>query len=205
MAKWFSILFPLIIFGLFLGFHVIVSLSEKQFAWGLADMTTADEPAEIRKSELDSPYESPPIQASLLNILPITPYAKRNGDELQSMGYHYLGSFKHAGGGIYKIRFDTWVSPDLQILAFVCGGKLLVPINSIRMTTLYKDDKVSSESTLPKCFQSITLESSYTPVPTDRIQTMLFPGANAHKADALHRRHLSQVTPIPFSADPLKE
>jgi hypothetical protein len=205
MSTLLTLLIPMILLGLFLVFNIGVFLWEKQFAWALADLREPVEPVETGTSELDLPYAPPQTNTMLQELLPISPIAKRNGDDLRSMGYHYLGSFRHAGGGIYRLRFDTWVSHDHKILAFVCGGKLLVPINSIRMTTLYQDDQVGSKTSLPKCFQSITLESSYTPVPSDRIQTMLFPGANARKADELHRRRLAQVAPIPFTGDPLKE
>ena len=190
-----------VVVGLFLLLQIAIILGERRYVWVFTELPENESTANNVAMNDANPYQ--PLTTSK-EISPLPQSAIKHCNHLESIGYQYLGSFRHAGGGIYKIRYDAWISSDRYIVAFVCSGMLLVPIDNIRMITFHHPQG-DRRSRAAHCLETITLESSYSSVPTDKIETMLFEGVNSIQADYYHRLRIAQTNPCPFTDDPLNE
>ncbi len=54
--------------------------------------------------------------------LPETPYAAATNRLAAEMGLISLGVFRHAKGGMYRLRYDLWAAPDFGFIATVSSG-----------------------------------------------------------------------------------
>jgi hypothetical protein len=110
----------------------IAALFEKRMVWPYA---SGREIAAAQRGETDdstNPYESPRSQEPVA----ITPYALATCREIQNKKFSYQGVFYDSRGGIYKLRFDFWLSPDRYVLANVGGGTLAgIELNGTNLFT----------------------------------------------------------------------
>jgi hypothetical protein len=71
-----------------------------------------------------------------------TPYSTRANTSAEALGFHYLGPYHHAKGGIYQIRYWIWASPELDSLAIVSGGTMArIPYDGTRIVSGLEDGR----------------------------------------------------------------
>ncbi|QDS95205.1 hypothetical protein FF011L_39980 [Roseimaritima multifibrata] len=215
----FLALFPIGIFLAFVVVTVIITLREIHYVWYLApqesvsdSVSASDTSSRALNARVDIPYQPPAYQQP---TLPLTPYAGQKCRDFDSMQYEYLGDFRHAKGGIYKIRYDVWWSKDRYVLALIEAGKVAgIPVSNVSLITLgnptHKGHPGSSPPQSAKdlpsiCITTIVTEAAYEPDLTGATQTMLFPHANSGDQQRFHYQRLKLPSAVPFSANPLED
>ncbi len=204
-------LYVLIFFVGFPLMTLIIITREKKFVWELERQETLAETelqaVQTFSSAMQSNPYAPPVVAS--EVLPLTPAGQAICNELFQQGYQYLDNYRHAKRGIYRIRWDAWISPDRTILATVSSGSLMaIPIQNLRMTSFGISRRSAGHSTSNSnqgCLVSITNEKSFDACTCGMIETMLFTNANAAELDRLHRQRLQLVDPVSYGDDPIGE
>jgi hypothetical protein len=74
---------------------------------------------------------------------PETPYAAATNRLAADMGLVRLGVFRHAKGGMYRVRYDLWATPDLGVIATVAGGTIArLPSYGTRLFSVLDDGRV---------------------------------------------------------------
>ena len=203
-----STMFLLLVLIPFVGFPLltlIVTYREKKYVRFLQPQGQNAESA-TPLSDPDNPYLPP---STLDDALPISPFALRVNSELDALGYRFLGDYRHAKGGIYKIRYDAWISPDSLILAWSEAGSVSgINVQNITMTSFgYPHQGHDDDAPLEIIeFDSFTNESCYSPdLSGGKSESMVFPRATATKLNTLHRDRLALFVPQPFSDDPMDD
>ena len=191
----------LILFICFFSFllPILVFLRETHCVWALKPMLSVPQVSSA-STPSDNPYQAPIVAQT--ELLPTSKGQKRC-IELTEMGYYYLGNFRHAKEGIYKLRYDAWLSPDRLIVGIVASGNLLVPVCNLGLLSFHRT-KNAEPGALMQCIESMTDVKSYHPRSKKLKDAMLFRSATARTADRLHRQRLQAIQPVPFPDDPLK-
>jgi len=73
---------------------------------------------------------------------PTTSYSQQANSVAHQLGFAHYGTFHHGKGGIYRVRYDFWLSPDRLTLMLVGGGKIAsLPADAVWLTTSLKDGR----------------------------------------------------------------
>ncbi|QEG40215.1 hypothetical protein [Roseimaritima ulvae] len=217
------LLLPLLIFLGFAALSFVITFREKRYVWELQRQEPAGTGEAVNERARNQPVEAPASPYQLTtpsNVaapaaqteLPISSYAAIKCRELDALDYQYLGSFRHAKGGIYKIRYDAWISPDRYVLAFVEAGTL-ASVTLANMTLLTLGQSVGDAgvdaaagragATPMKCLCSISTESAFEASLSGCVRTMLFASAKTTDHIYWHYQRFSSFRPQPFSEDPI--
>ncbi len=213
------LLLPLLIFLGFAALTFVITFREKRYVWELQRQEPVPVPEHSRVVETPaSPYQLTSnhagVSAAMRTELPISAFAAGKCGELDRLGYEYLGSFRHAKGGIYKIRYDAWVSPDRYVLAFVEGGTLasvslanltLLTLGQVDGDTVAAPSHGQSTSVPTDCLCSISTESAFEASLSGRAHSMLFASATSSDQIYWHYQRFSSFGPRPFSEDPIDD
>lgn len=111
-----------------------VGLWEKRLVWPYVPLE--EEPTAPLSGPVDpsNPYAVSSASAALLQ--PPTEKAMRANEAAHSLGFRYLGAYRHGGGALYHVRYDAWISAEHEVLALVGGGKLAsVPLDNVWLFT----------------------------------------------------------------------
>src|SRR6188472_877612 len=74
--------------------------------------------------------------------LPPTNYAQQANSIAAQLGFQHYGTFHHGKGGIYRVRYDFWLSPDRLIIMLVGGGKIAaMPADAVWLATSLSDGR----------------------------------------------------------------
>lgn len=133
----------------------------------------------------------------------LSPWAKLQCDQLFRLNYRYLGPYRHAKGGIFKIRYDVWVSEDNAILAMISAGQLLIPVKGLFFYSLGRP--LNGVNAKCHCYASISAEAGFAGDPAKLTKTMLFRGVEAMEMDQLHRLRLQNCDVLSYQADPVAD
>jgi hypothetical protein len=116
-----------------LGF--LAGLWEKRMVW---PYVSSEEQGTAQALDPTDPYAAP----GRVQPLDLTDYAIAVNEELQRRRFRPLGHFLNAQGGIYRLCYDFWLSPDRLVLARVGAGKLAgIPLRSTRLYTRLEDGR----------------------------------------------------------------
>jgi hypothetical protein len=116
----------------------LAALFEKRMVWPYqAASEFQNEQATARESATTSnPYAPPSKQ----DRVPITSYSQATCLRLESLGWSYHNVFYDRRRGLYKLRYDFWLSPDRLVLALVGGGTLAgIPVAGSSLFTRLAD------------------------------------------------------------------
>lgn len=194
----------------FIGFPLltlIITVREKKYVWIFEKQAQRTESG-TSVADSSNPYVPPAVPAAADDALPVSPFASKMAAEFDSLGYMYLGDYRHAKGGIYKIRYDVWISPDSQVLAWTEAGSVSgIPVQNITMTSmcLARDQLGHTSTASPVAIDSFTSESCYDPDLAGSCESMVFPSASATKLESLHRQRLTLIEARSFSDDPMSD
>jgi hypothetical protein len=121
---------------------------------------------------------------------PETDYARWVGESAARLGYEYLGVFHDSKGRLYKIRYDFWVSPAHDVIAFCGVGTLMsIPLKAIWLYT-----KLSDGRCLMTTDNSAAIESDL----SGMTEPVLVTNADFDELLARHRRRVDEA-PLPVS------
>jgi hypothetical protein len=173
MFDYWWLLIPLGIVGLIVGFFVLVVA------------------AALWETRLIVAYAIPePGQE-----LPTTPYSQQANAIAQQLGFAHYGTFHHGKGGIYRVRYDFWISPDRLTLMLVGGGKIAaLPADAVWLSTPLSDGRylvTTDWSGDPDLSGLIDQE-----IQTDVGLVFI---ADRHR----HRVQRSTIAAVPFAEEPL--
>jgi hypothetical protein len=74
--------------------------------------------------------------------LPPTQRAESANEAAEARKFQHKGVYHHAKGGIYRVRYDIWLSSDQLTLAVVGGGKLArIPVNAVWLYSRLEDGR----------------------------------------------------------------
>jgi hypothetical protein len=179
---------PLVIVGLvFLAIFAVsflpgfvASLVERRMVWPYKPE------AEFRNARLTTdesdgnPYAARPAQT----LTPITSYANATCRRLEAMGFRYCGAYFDRRGGLYKLRYDFWLSPDRLILAMVGGGTLAtIAVSGTCLFTRLNDGH---------CLMTIDEPKSQDSDPSGLTVQMVVTHADLEELLSRHRERLSE-------------
>jgi hypothetical protein len=113
---------------------IVVGLWEKRMVWPyvpLEDPVVLTTPA---KFDPANPYAVSGGGAQ--QIMQPTEQAAKANVAAQSLGFRYLGAYRHGGGAVYKVRYDFWVSGEHEVLVIVGGGTMAsIPLDNTWLFT----------------------------------------------------------------------
>jgi hypothetical protein len=114
----------------------LAALFEKRMVWPYqAASEFVNEQATARESATN-PYAPPSKQ----DHVAITSYSNATCRRLESLGYSYQGVYYDRRRGLYKLRYDFWLSDDRLVLALVGGGALAgIPVSGTCLFTRLED------------------------------------------------------------------
>jgi hypothetical protein len=82
--------------------------------------------------------------------LPATNYAQQANAIASQLGFEHYGTFHHGKGGIYRVRYDFWLSPDRLIIMLVGGGKIAaMPADAVWLATSLSDGRYLVSTDFP--------------------------------------------------------
>jgi hypothetical protein len=74
--------------------------------------------------------------------LPPTSYSQQANAIAGQLGLLHHGTFHHGKGGIYKVRYDFWLSPDRMFILLVGGGTIAgMPADAVWLATRLSDGR----------------------------------------------------------------
>lgn len=127
--------------------------------------------------------------------LPPTIYSQQANAIAAQLGFQHYGTFHHGQGGIYRVRYDFWISPDRLIILDVGGGKVAgMSADAVWFTTPLSDGRYLVTTD----FQGEADLSGLQELEIQRDSGVVFI-ADRHR----YRVKSSPVPAIPFSDEPL--
>src|SRR5262249_14311242 len=124
----------------------------------------------------------------------VTPYGDATCQKLESLGFSYRGVHYDRRRGIYKLRYDFWLSPDNVVLGMVGGGTLAgIPLSGTSLYTRLDDGR---------CLVTIDEPKSQDSDPSGLTLQMIATHADLDDLLSQHRQRLSESgqSPVPYSA-----
>jgi hypothetical protein len=116
----------------------IAALFETRMVWPYQRESEFVKPRVTSAESAANPYTTPAAQT----LVEVTPYGDATCQRLQAMGFSYRGVHYDRRRGIYKLRYDFWLSPDQQVLAMVGGGTLAgIPLTGTSLYTRLDDGR----------------------------------------------------------------
>jgi hypothetical protein len=170
----------------------LAALFEKRMVWPYqaASEFQNDQVAERESATTSNPYAPPSKQ----DRVAITSYSHATCLKLESLGCSYQGVFYDRRRGLYKLRYDFWLSPDRLVLALVGGGALAgIPVSGTCLFTRIEDGH---------CFLTIDEPKSQDSDPSGLTLQKIVTHADLEDLIAQHRGRLieSGSVGVPYSA-----
>jgi hypothetical protein len=174
----------------------IAALFEKRMLWPYQRESEFLKPQQGAKDSSANPYSAPAAATAVA----VTPYGDATCRRLESMGFSYRGVHYDRRRGIYKLRYDFWLSPDQVVLAMVGGGTLAaIPVSGTTLYTRLDDGR---------CLVTIDEPKSQDSDPSGLTLQMVVTHADLDTLLSRHRQRLveSGQPAQPYSAQaPLEE
>jgi hypothetical protein len=168
----------------------LAALFEKRMVWPYQPASELKNPPPPPRDSAANPHAPPSKQDQVA----ITSYAQATCLKLESLGFDYHGVYYDRRRGIYKLRFDFWLSPDRLVLAMVGGGTLAgIPLAGTCLFTRLDDGR---------CLMTIDEPKSQDSDPSGLTIQKIVTHADLDELIAQHRRRLteSESQGSPYSA-----
>jgi hypothetical protein len=169
----------------------LAALFEKRMVWPYqraSEFKNAPPPA--TRGSTSNPYAPPSKQ----DHVAITSYANATCRKLEAQGFSYQDVYYDRRRGIYKLRFDFWLSPDRFVLAMVGGGTLAgIPLSGTCLFTRLADGH---------CLLTIDEPKSQDSDPSGLTIQKIVTHADLSELIAQHRERVSESESpgLPYSA-----
>jgi hypothetical protein len=116
----------------------LAALFEKRMVWPYLAAAEFNHAQPTTRDSAANPYAPPSKQ----DPVAITSYANATCLKLEALEFGYQGVYYDRRRGIYKLRFDFWLSADRFILAMVGGGTLAgIPLAGTCLFTRLDDGR----------------------------------------------------------------
>lgn len=193
------LLLVLVLPPIVLGF--IAGILETRLVWPYV-VPTIPEPREEPQTDLSTfnPYAAPTTPSSADHEPELSDYSASVGRQASRQGYRNRGLRFHGKRGLYKLRYDFWLSNDRLILVTVASGTLAgVKLDCTRLLTRLDDQR-----------GLVTLDDSKGRATGTGglIDQVILTKADFEELESRHRARLAQThaQPLSFSeSDPLSD
>ena len=158
----------------------LAALFEKRMIWPYRPASEFMNAQPAARESSSNPYAPPSKQ----DHVAITAYAQATCIKLESLGFSYHGVYYDRRGGIYKLRFDFWLSSDCLVLAMVGGGTIAaIPLAGTCLFTRLDDGR---------CLMTIDEPKSQDSDPSGLTVQMVVTHADLDELIAKHRARLTE-------------